>query len=253
MTTALARLIDILGGDPFTGFPYQSYQADRQGWVDPRSILMTVVRRMHPTLVAEIGSWKGDSAIAVARELDALAAPGSVLCVDTWLGGVEHILGDGDNGNWLRREHGFPQIYRQFLANVMHAGMQGRIIPVPQTSTIAARLLAHLGVRPQVIFLDASHDFIDLSIDLSLYWPLLAEGGVIVGDGYTKFWPGVIAAARRFARQQNLPLVAHRGQFVFAKGANPVAELCAPAEQTCWDPETEVEVPIPAEAVAAPA
>jgi predicted O-methyltransferase YrrM len=239
------RLIAVLGGDPFPDFPYQDIASDLQGWLDPRSILFAAVERRRPALIAEVGTWKGTSAIAMAQAMDRLDLAGRIVCVDTWLGGVEHMLGNAENGNWLRLSHGWPHLYDQFLANVMHAGVAARIVPVPQTSHIAARLLGHLGVRPELIYLDASHDFMDVSIDLQLYWDVLAPGGILVGDDYTVYWPGVIAAAQRFARQHDLPMVACRGQFVFAKGANPLADLCTAADLVCWDPLAERDVAIP--------
>lgn len=239
------RLLSVVGGDPFAGFPIQDHAPDLQGWLDEKSILFDAIERLRPVLIAEVGTWKGASAIAMAKHMDKLGLPGRIVCIDTWLGGVEHMLGNAENGNWLKLRWGWPHLYETFLANVMQAGVAHRIVPVPQTSHIAARLLAHLGIRPSVIYLDASHDFMDVAIDLQLYWDLLMPGGVIVGDDYTVHWPGVIAAAKRFARDHACPLVARRGQFVFAKGANPLADLCTPADLTCWDPAAECEVPIP--------
>jgi predicted O-methyltransferase YrrM len=241
----IERLIAVLGGDPFADFPLKDHEFALQGWFDERSVLFTAIERLRPILVAEVGTWKGASAIAMARCMDKLDLPGRIVCVDTWLGGVEHMLGNVENGNWLRRRWGWPHLYETFLANVLHGGVARRIVPVPQTSHIAARLLGHLGIRPNLIYLDASHDFMDVAIDLQLYWDLLAPGGVLVGDDYTIHWPGVIAAAKRHARDQRLSMLAYRGQYVFAKGDNPLADLCTPADQTCWDPIAERDVPIP--------
>ncbi|MSP87766.1 MAG: class I SAM-dependent methyltransferase [Alphaproteobacteria bacterium] len=238
-------LISVLGGNPFTTFPYRERQSDLQGWMDARSILFTAIERLRPELIVEVGTWKGASTVAMAQHMDKLSVPGRIVCVDTWLGGVEHMLGNEENGNWLNLRWGWPHLYEQFLANVMYAGVAARIVPVPQTSHIAARLLGHLGLRPSLIYLDASHDFMDVAIDLQLHWVLLAPGGILVGDDYTIHWPGVIAAAKRHGRDQRLPMLACRGQYVFAKGDNPLADLCTPANLTCWDPLAERDVPIP--------
>jgi hypothetical protein len=119
----IERLIAVLGGDPFADFPLKDHEFALQGWFDERSVLFTAIERLRPILVAEVGTWKGASAIAMARCMDKLDLPGRIVCVDTWLGGVEHMLGNVENGNWLRRRWGWPHLYETFLANVLHGGV----------------------------------------------------------------------------------------------------------------------------------
>ncbi|MBM3573226.1 MAG: class I SAM-dependent methyltransferase [Alphaproteobacteria bacterium] len=249
-TAPIDRLIEILGGSPFAGFPFRDIPSDLQGWVTPQSILFDAISRASPGLVAEIGTWRGSSAIAMAQHMTALELPGRIVCVDTWLSGVKHMLNNAENGNWLRLRHSLPRVYDQFLANVMHAGVADRIVPVPQTSTIAARLFKQLGLQPDLIYLDANHDALDVSIDLALYWDLLADGGILIGDDYTFYWPGVVTAAQRFARQYGRAIYSHRGQFVFFKGDAVLVDICQPAASICWDPVHQRDVPIPAELIA---
>jgi hypothetical protein len=65
----------------------------------------------------------------------------TVLCVDTWSGSSEHWA---DNGYrmLLNLQHGYPCVYRQFLANVILSGLTTTVFPLPVTSTAAAELLA---------------------------------------------------------------------------------------------------------------
>jgi hypothetical protein len=51
--------------------------------------------------------------------------------------------------------------------------------------------------------------------DLQDWWPLTNK--VIVGDDYNSSWPGVIAAANRFAEENNLQLEVIDSKFILWK------------------------------------
>ena len=54
------------------------------------SVFRRALSEIRPSLIVEVGSWKGASAIHMAdlaRELD-LAA--EIVCIDTWLGNWQH-------------------------------------------------------------------------------------------------------------------------------------------------------------------
>lgn len=99
----------------------------------------------------------------------------------------------------LALKNGYPSIYYDFLSNVVKSGHQDRITPFPNTSYIAGQLLREIGVKSEFIFIDGSHDFDDVLSDLRLYWDILAEGGILVGDDFD--WGGVGAALRIFQRE----------------------------------------------------
>jgi hypothetical protein len=52
--------------------------------------------------------------------------------------------------------------------------------------------------------------------DLRLFWPLLAAGGVLMGDDYVG-WPGVTRPATAFAAEIKLPLYGEHGKFVITR------------------------------------
>jgi hypothetical protein len=103
-------------------------------------------------------------------------------------------------------KNGYPALYQQFLANVLHRGCADMIVPVPNTSAITARLLHRRGVVADLVYIDGSHDEEDVYQDLSAYWNLLRPGGVLCGDDWHAFWYGVICAVNRFAREHELPV-----------------------------------------------
>ena len=64
---------------------------------------------------------------------------------------------------------------------------------------IGARWFAKENIKADLIYIDASHDYEDVRVDLEAYWPLLNEGGVIFGDDYNEHqWPGVVEAVNEF-------------------------------------------------------
>ena len=102
------------------------------------------------------------------------------------------------------RRHGYPTVYYQFLANVLYAGLQDYIVPLPNTSGIAARFLEKLKIQADLIYIDGSHDEEDVYADLASYWKLLRPTGVLIGDdwgaGQMEF--GVICAVNRFMTKE---------------------------------------------------
>jgi hypothetical protein len=94
--------------------------------------------------------------------------------------------------------NGYPQVYFDFLANVVQHGFQDVIIPVPCTSVIAARVLASQGIVADLIYIDGSHNYDDVVADIRAYRPLLRSGGVMFGDDYE--WKSV-----REAVEEELP------------------------------------------------
>lgn len=234
------ELLDLFfGQDPYAGFDHTALAPDHQGWSYENPVLYEAVRLLAPRLVVEVGTWKGASAIRMAKTMQKAGTAGVVVCVDTWLGGAEHFLIKNDPAFFpsLRMRHGYPRLYEQFLANVLHAGVADRIVPLPQTSHNAALILSRLGLSPQMVYLDGSHEYTDVYLDLSYYWELLAPGGLILGDDYHQAWPGVTAAARTFAREQGTALDLCREKFVVCKGRQPGLAGLVPAEDRYWDPE----------------
>ena len=67
------------------------------------------------------------------------------------------------------------------LANVCHKGFQDMIVPFPQTASIAALWFRCYGIVADMIYLDASHEEEDVYQDLSNYWEIVANNGVLLG------------------------------------------------------------------------
>lgn len=188
------------GRDPFADPPQALRPLDLQGWRSQHPYLEEAVERLRPRVVVEVGTWKGASALSMARAMAARDIPGTVIAVDTWLGAVDHWA-DEELFAELATEHGFPSLYRTFLANVLREGLAERVVPLPLDSVNAAALMRLRGVAADVIHLDAGHEEASVAADLRAWWPVLRPGGLLVADDYDRLggrFPGVTRAVDDF-------------------------------------------------------
>ena len=202
--------------NPYDGFDVKGLRFDPQGWNSERPLFRELVDQVRPRLVIEVGTWKGASAIHMGRHLQKKCPQAKILAIDTWLGALEFWERDQNPGLYkaLRHRHGRPDIYDQFLFNVLHTGLEEMIIPFPQTALIAARWLSRRGVRAELIYIDGSHDAEDVALDLKNYYAILADGGMIFGDDYNSADGGVRDAVEAFAAKKKLTAaVKESGQF----------------------------------------
>jgi predicted O-methyltransferase YrrM len=183
---------------------------------------MTSIR---PHVVVELGTWKGASALHMcdlATELGLV--PFTLICVDTWLGGTWHWLNRQDPNAFagLGCRHGFPSVYYQFLANVMHLGHKDKVVPFPNTTEIASRFFKTVGAPPvDLLYIDAGHYFDDVLSDLRNWWPLVRPGGIVFGDDISANFPGVEQAVRSFCGEMHLPSFDVQGEKWVLKKPGP--------------------------------
>lgn len=150
-----------------------------------------------PLTIIEVGTWKGSSAF---RMISACEKKCKMYCVDTWLGSNEHYdIIDRD-------QNGYPCIFGQFWKNVKDAGFEKIITPVTLPSTDAAKLLAKKGIKADIIYIDAAHDYKNTKADIDAYWPLLKDGGLFFGDDYNQSWFGVVGAVNQFSYEIGIPV-----------------------------------------------
>lgn len=187
------------GVDPFIGFPSTIYQVDGQGWNNNHHYLTEAITGER-LIVIEIGVWKGGSTMAMAGQMRERGVNGAVISVDTWLGSVEHWVEE----QWMPHlglAHGYPSIHRKFMANVLDAGLQDYVVPLPADSINASEIVKHYGIQADVIHIDAGHDYASVMGDLVAWWPVLKPGGLYIGDDYHEngmHWHEVFRAHNEF-------------------------------------------------------
>lgn len=210
---------------PYDGLDPADYPDDLQGWGSDHPVLAAAIEKLRPRRIVEVGSWKGRSAINMARIVRTLGLECEIVCVDTWLGSPEHWLRAGPG--WyesLALKNGYPQLYYTFMGNVVRHGFQDIITPMPMTSESAAFVLRHLKMSFDIAYIDAAHEYAPAKRDFIAYWDLLNENGVLIGDDYIH-WPGVTQAANEFANERRLHIVGEPGKFVISKGAAIVPKI----------------------------
>lgn len=177
---------------PYEGFDLAQYELDGDGWNSDSPVFERLIEETRPTLIIEVGSWKGASAIHMASLLKKHKIAGAILCIDTWLGSVSHRQMYPEE---LRLQHGYPRLYFQFLANVIHSGHDDTIIPFPQTSLQAGHWLGQINLNAGLIYLDGAHEDYWVYAEAKQYWDLTAPGGVLFGDDYGEGWSGEVEVA----------------------------------------------------------
>lgn len=219
--------------NPYGDLDASEFPDDLRGWNSDDKIFSQLIDLVRPNLIVEVGTWKGRSAVRMAQHCRSRGLPTQLLCVDTWLGFVDSYTcrsQSRDAGTSLYFVHGWPQVYYQFLANVVRRGLCDCITPLPQTSRNAVQILATLELFPDLVYIDGSHDYLDARRDIEDYFGLLRpEGGVLFGDDYGVF-AGVTKAVQAASRSLGIPYYVVRGKYLFLKSddseiARRVAEL----------------------------
>jgi predicted O-methyltransferase YrrM len=119
-------------------------------------------------VIVELGTWLGHGALKFA----ALAPDAAIICVDHWLGSAEHYQ-DAECRKML------PKLYRAFCTNVWD--QRDRIVPMKTTTWAGLQELHDLGVKPDLIYVDASHKYEDVKEDIRLSRELFPNA-ILCGD-----------------------------------------------------------------------
>lgn len=180
---------------------------DLSGWNGNKPIFRELIEKLKPSTIIEVGTWKGQSAITMGRAVKEFNLNTTIHCVDTWLGAIEFwTTGRNTGERSLRTVNGYPQVYYQFLSNVIHNNLQNVILPFPNTSENGYRYFKHFNITAQMIYIDASHEEDDVYKDLNNYYELLENNGILFGDDYQRDWLGVINSVNRFSQEKNMSL-----------------------------------------------
>lgn len=166
--------------------------------------------------ILELGSYIGNSATTFARAARRLGYNTTIVCMDTWLGDVNHWLWKGKSlgGQGLA---GQPLLFEQFMANIAANNVSRWVLPVRLTASVGLQYLdrlIRLGKVPQpgVIYLDTAHTYPETLTEIELAWQLLPPGGFLLGDDFDKGWAPVQQSVNEFVR--------HLGMAAFDAPAN---------------------------------
>merc|ERR1712137_1498057 len=106
--------------------------------------------------------------------------------MDTWLLDLRFVWDSqrmptyfGTNDNY---KAGSSNLYFRFLSNVLAANASHRIIPIQTATSNGAMALIARKLRPQLMYIDASHANPDVFIDFENFYQILPPGGVMAFD-----------------------------------------------------------------------
>ncbi len=181
-------------------------QIENWQYPDSISIFTKFITEKRPLLIIELGSYLGWSAITMADICKQNSIETKILCVDTWLGSVEHWRKDQCNSlsKYNYFSNGTSTMFDSFCKNVISHDVQDYIIPLPNTTDMMFKLLSHYSIKSDIIYVDAAHEYESVLKDLTSYYTLLNEGGYIFGDDVC--WPEVDKAATEFSKSINKQL-----------------------------------------------
>jgi hypothetical protein len=189
--------------------PYKGFDATLREPVPQsttREVFLPIISKLQPAVAVEVGAWKGATSTVFANAMRQARPDSCLVCVDTWLGSIEHFT-NPPSPEWDLRpllEHGFPRLYEHWLTTIIHENAQDIVVPLANTSTTAAKWFSRVGLNPGFIFIDAGHDEDDVTTDINAWWPLLQPGGILAGDDWSPMWPGVVQAVTKFCEYNDL-------------------------------------------------
>lgn len=142
---------------------------DPHGWFgeDNERVLKKYLHDdMH--VIVELGSWLGKS----TRFLLECCPQAVVIAIDHWTGSHEHRR---------RQQPQLQTLYETFLANCWP--QRARLIPLRAHTLTGLMEIAELRIRPDLIYVDASHDYNSVIGDIMVSVALFPKA-VIAGDDW---------------------------------------------------------------------
>ncbi len=167
------------------------------GWLGPsgKNTIEKLILNKKPKIIIEIGTWLGASAIHMAKITEKINLKTKIYCVDTWLGAEEFWTWKSSSKEHdLKLKNGYPQIYYEFISNVVEHKLEKIITPIPNTSRIGSIILKKNKIKADLIYIDGSHDYFDVKLDIKSYLPILKNNGIMFGDDIK--WKGVNKAVK---------------------------------------------------------
>jgi hypothetical protein len=183
--------------------PYKSVQLldfNGHGFFGNAEPMKNLILENHVKVAIEVGCWLGSMTRYIAN---LIPENGLVYAVDHWLGSEEHQPGQVFAVPFL------SVLYEQFLSNIIHSGLTNKIIPVRMNSVDAAKLLVN--IVPDLIYIDASHDYESVYADLQAWYPLVKGHGILCGDDWHH--GPIQQAVFTFAKEKGLKVEAVTNQF----------------------------------------
>jgi len=150
-------------------------------------------------LAAEIGVLRGDNALTLVKALKFE----KLYLVDIW--GIYRQTVRCGLRNKLKKEVRDIS-FEKFYPIVVKRFADNSDVEILKISSVEA-----LGRFPDecfdFVYIDASHSYKDVKMDIASWWPKVKKGGILAGHDYLlKEYPGLVQAVSEFIEKNNLQL-----------------------------------------------
>lgn len=208
---------------PYANFPPEHLRPyllhnEIHGWGSTNPVFEKVIRLANPRVIIEVGTFLGNSALHMANVTRRLGLENTIiLCMDDFRGWPGFA---GYNQGMFRSVidiNGDVILMQQFMQNVVDAGEEERIIPMPFATGAGLDKLCLTGIYADLIEVDAGHSFHSAWEDINRAWKLLKPGGVMFGHDYFNGSEeyGVRRAVDKFAKEHNLRVEPNGEHWIF--------------------------------------
>lgn len=156
-----------------------TYAGNISGWMTYKELKWLAKQAKKHSKIVEIGSYMGRSTRALADNTN-----GVVYAVDDFKGPRDMNLPSSIRDN----------LFEIFINSTGDLIQLGKIIPVA---------ISHENIqveKPDMVFLDGSHEYPDVKRDIKLWLEQLAPGGLICGHDYTNIYDVRQAVDESFGR-----------------------------------------------------
>jgi predicted O-methyltransferase YrrM len=172
----------LLKNEPYLGPIFRAFQGDPRRHAYMTALVPFLAADWHRDLIEilEVGSWAGGSALTWGLALKEARVAGRVTCVDPW---QPYFDTDTNSGLHYREMNDAAEtglIYRLFLHNIRAAGLADIVKPIRGKSAEILPTLPEASFS--IVFLDGSHHYNEVSVDIRSAMRLVCTGGILCGD-----------------------------------------------------------------------
>lgn len=160
---------------------YHNDEIFGENWFSYPNLYKKIVKKFSSgSKFVEVGCWKGRSAAYMAVEIANSGKDIEFYCVDTWEGSIEH-----------KDDPTIHTLYETFLRNMKP--VENYYFPLRITSKEASSKFKDASL--DFVFLDGSHEYADVKLDIQKWLPKVKPGGILAGHDYYvdcyDWFPGV--------------------------------------------------------------
>ena len=188
----------------------EHFYEDIQGWFTYPELYTEAVSVFPAgSKFVEVGTWLGTSAAYMAVEIVNSQKDIQFYCVDLWTGSAEHSPAAAEEfANYIAVHTPDNKFYNEFIKNI--EPVKQYILPIRKPTCKAAEDFEDNSV--DFIFIDGSHDYESVKLDINAWYPKLKPTGIFAGHDIN--FAGVKQAVDEFCLAKKLTLDYQEGCWI---------------------------------------